>query len=94
MVDTEIYTIESPDGDTDTVELPAGLVDTLSEQGEEPSKVISDIVLQALAQHAHALAHHGQGEAPADIVEMNEAAEELFEERFGVPLADAMGHHH
>ncbi len=94
MADTETYTIESPEGDSDTVELPAGLVDTLAEQGEEPSKVISDIVLQALAQHAHALAHHSQGETPQELVEMNETAEELFEERFGVTLAEATGHQH
>ena len=94
MADTETYTIESPEGDSDTVELPTGLVDTLAEQGEEPSKVISDIVLQALAQHAHALAHHSQGETPQELVEMNETAEELFEERFGVTLAEATGHQH
>ncbi|MCL9817083.1 DUF7545 family protein [Natronocalculus amylovorans] len=94
MVDTETYTVEGPNGDSDTVDLPAGLVDTLAEQGEEPSKVISDIVLQALAQHAHALAHHSQGDTPEDLVEMNEKAEELFEARFGVSLAEATGHHH
>lgn len=94
MVDTETYTIEGPSGDTDSVELPAGLVDTLAEQGEEPTQVISDIVVQALAQHAHALVHHSQGETPADLAEINETMEELFEQRFGMPLSDAMGHSH
>ncbi len=94
MVDTEQFTIEGPAGDTDTVELPEGLVGTLAEQGEEPTKVISDIIVQALAQHAHALVHHSQGEPPADLVEMNEAVEDLFEERFGMSLSDAMGHSH
>ncbi|ATW89427.1 hypothetical protein halTADL_2711 [Halohasta litchfieldiae] len=94
MVDTETYTIEGPSGDTDSVELPAGLVDTLAEQGEEPTQVISDIVVQALAQHSHALVHHSQGETPQDLVDINETMEELFEDRFGMPLADAMGHDH
>jgi len=94
MVDTETYTIEGPNGDTDDVDVPAGLVGTLAEQGEEPTKVISDIVVQALAQHAHALVHHSQGETPQDLVEMNETMEELFEDRFGMPLSDAMGHDH
>ena len=94
MVETETYTIEGPSGDTDDVELPAGLVDTLAEQGEEPTQVISDIVVQALAQHAHALVHHSQGETPSDLVEINETMEELFEDRFGMPLSDAMGHDH
>ena len=94
MVETETYTIEGPGGDTDDVELPAGLVDTLAEQGEEPTQVISDIVVQALAQHSHALVHHSQGETPADLTEMNDEMEELFEDRFGMPLSDAMGHSH
>jgi hypothetical protein len=94
MVETEQFTIEGPSGDTDSVELPVGLVDTLAEQGEAPSRVISDIVVQALAQHAHAIVHHSEGEPPADLVEMNDAVEELFEERFGMSLADAMGHSH
>jgi len=94
MVDTETYTIEGPSGDTDSVELPAGLVDTLAEQGEETTQVISDIVVQALAQHSHALVHHSQGETPQDLVDINETMEELFEDRFGMPLADAMGHDH
>lgn len=94
MVDTETYTVEAPTGDTDSVELPAGLVDTLAEQGEEPTQVISDIVVQALAQHSHALVHHSQGETPADLAEINEKMEELFEDRFGMPLSEAMGHDH
>jgi len=94
MVETETYTIEGPDGDSDDVELPAGLVDTLAEQGEEPTQVISDIVVQALAQHAHALVHHSQGETPADLAEMNDEMEAIFEDRFGMPLSDAIGHSH
>ncbi|MFO7834183.1 MAG: hypothetical protein R6V31_09055 [Halohasta sp.] len=94
MVETETYTIEGPSGDTDDVELPAGLVDTLAEQGEEPTQVISDIVVQALAQHAHALVHHSQGETPSDLAAINETMEELFEDRFGMPLSEAMGHSH
>jgi hypothetical protein len=94
MVDTETYTIEGPDGDTDSVELPVGLVGTLAEQGEEPTQVISDIVVQALAQHAHALVHHSQGETPQDLLDMNEEIESIFEDRFGMPLSEAMGHNH
>lgn len=96
MVDTETYTIEGPDGDTESVELPDGLVDILAEQGERPTKVVGDIALLSFAQRAHAIAHHSEGEAdvPADLREINEKAEELFEDRFGVPFAEATGHDH
>jgi len=94
MVETETYTIEGPSGDAEDVELPAGLVGTLAEQGEAPTQVVSDIVVQALAQHAHALVHHSQGETPSDLVEINETMEELFEDRFGMELSEAMGHDH
>ncbi|MFC7204131.1 hypothetical protein ACFQJC_11450 [Haloferax namakaokahaiae] len=94
MVETETYTIEGPNGDTEDFELPAGLVDIFAEQGEEGTNVVADIVVQAMAQQAHVVAHHGEGEGPADIAEINEKMEELFEDRFGISLADALGHSH
>ena len=96
MADTETYTIEGPDGDADSVELPAGLVDVLAEQGEEPTTVVADITLLSFVQRSHAIVHHneGEGEVPTDLREMNETAEELFEERFGVSFAEATGHDH
>lgn len=94
MVDTETYTIDGPDGTSDTVDLPVGLVDTLAEGDEDSPEVLADIVLQALAQHAHSLVHHSQGDPSPELIAINEKAEELFEERFGVTLAEATGHQH
>lgn len=94
MVDTETYTIEGPDGDVEEVELPAGLVDVFAEQGEEPTDVVGDILVQSFAQQAHVVVHHSQGDAPADLAEINEKMEELFEARFGTSLQEAMGHSH
>ncbi len=90
----ETYTITGPNGDEESFELPAGLVDILSEQGEQSTRVVSDVVVQAMAQQAHVIAHHSEGEVPEDIAEMNETAAELFEERFGQSLEDALGHSH
>jgi hypothetical protein len=94
MVDTEAYTIEAPDGSTETVELPEGLVDLLSEQGETKGTVVGDITLLAFAQRAHALVHHSEGDVTEDVADIGEKAEELFEERFGVSFAEATGHQH
>lgn len=94
MVETETYTIEGPDGDTEAIELPAGLVDVFAEQGEEPTDIVGDIVVQAFAQQAHVVVHHAEGDTPGDLEALNDEMERLFEERFGVSLADAMGHSH
>ncbi|SMO52023.1 DUF7545 family protein [Halorubrum cibi] len=94
MGETETYTVTGPDGEEESFELPAGLVDVLSEQGEPSTRVVTDVIVQAMAQQAHVIAHHSEGGVPDDIAEMNETAEELFEERFGQSLEDALGHSH
>ncbi|WP_049982552.1 hypothetical protein [Halorubrum sp. BV1] len=94
MGETETYTLTGPDGNEESFELPTGLVDVLSEQGEESTRVVSDVVVQAMAQQAHVIVHHSEGEVPEDIAEMEETAADLFEERFGQSLEDALGHSH
>ncbi|WP_251343582.1 DUF7545 family protein [Haloplanus halophilus] len=94
MVETETYTIEGPDGDTDELELPEGLVDVLSEQGEDPTTVVAEIGLLSFVQRSHAMVHHAEGDVPADLEAINERAERLFEERFGMTFEEATGHSH
>ncbi|GAB6860018.1 hypothetical protein ACFR97_02775 [Haloplanus litoreus] len=94
MVETETYTIEGPDGDTDELELPEGLVDVLAEQGETPTTVVAEIALLSFVQRSHAMVHHAEGDAPADLEAINETAEELFEDRFGMTFGEATGHSH
>ena len=94
MVETETYTIEGPDGDTDELELPDGLVDALAEQGERPTTVVAEIALLSFVQRSHAIVHHADGEVPADLREINEKAEELFEAQFDMTFAEATGHDH
>jgi hypothetical protein len=94
MVDTETYTVEAPNDESDAVELPEGLVDMLAEEGENPAHVVTDVIVQAFAQQAHVIAHHTEGETPADVKGIEEKAAELFEERFGQSLEEAMGHSH
>ncbi|MFD1571551.1 DUF7545 family protein [Halorubrum laminariae] len=94
MGETETYTLTGPDDTEESFELPAGLVDVLSEQGEASTRVVSDVVVQAMAQQAHVIVHHSEGEVPEDIAEMEETAADLFEERFGQSLEEALGHSH
>jgi hypothetical protein len=94
MANTETYTINGPDGTEDSVELPADLVELMREGDEPSASVIGDVVLQAFAQQAHARVHHAEGGVSEELQEANDAIEELFEERFGISLSDAMGHHH
>ncbi|MFB6109019.1 MAG: hypothetical protein ABEJ82_09330 [Haloplanus sp.] len=94
MVGTETYTIEGPDGDTDTLELPAGLTSKLADEGEDPTTVVAEVGLLSFAQRSHAFVHHSQGEVPDDLREINDKMEELFEERFGMTFGEATGHQH
>jgi hypothetical protein len=94
MVETETYTIEGPDGETDELELPEGLVDVLAEQGETPTTIVAEIALLSFVQRSHAIVHHAEGDVPADLEAINEKAEELFEDRFGMTFGEATGHDH
>ena len=94
MVATETYTVEAPNGDVEEIELPEGLADVFTEQGESPTAVVGDLLTQSFAQQAHAVVHHSRGETPADLESLNAKMEELFEERFGTSLDEAMDHSH
>jgi hypothetical protein len=93
MVETDTYTIEGPDGDVEEIQLPSGLVEVFA-QGEDPTVVVGDMAVNMLAQQAHVQVHHAEGDVPDELDALNAKMEELFEARFGVSLADAMGHSH
>jgi hypothetical protein len=94
MVETQTVTIEDGDGETDSVEIPDVLVELMRDGDKSGAGVVADIVLQAFAQQGHARVHHAEGGVSEEMEEANEKLEDLFEERFGISLADAMGHHH
>ncbi|KPN30657.1 hypothetical protein SY89_01393 [Halolamina pelagica] len=94
MADTETFTIEGPEGETDTVELPPVMLELMRDGDEPDAQIIADIVLQAFAQQAHARVHHAEGGVSNEVESANDTLEELFEERFGISLSEAMGHQH
>lgn len=61
-VETATYSIEGPDGDSDELELPPGLIDLLREEDESRETVVGDMALVSFVQQAHAAVHHTQGE--------------------------------
>lgn len=93
-VETVTFTIESPDGDTDDVTVPAPVLDLLSEEDVTRTEVVGDMALLSLVQQVHAVVHHGEEEVGPELRDAEEAASELFEERFGVSYAEATGHSH
>ncbi|MFB6105725.1 MAG: hypothetical protein ABEJ70_02000 [Halobacteriaceae archaeon] len=88
------YTIEAPDGETDTVTLPADLVELFREADDRPVDVVGDVLQLAFTQRAHAVVHHGEGDPDEHLTDVEERALALFEERFGLSYAEATGHHH
>jgi hypothetical protein len=93
-IETSTYTIEGPEGETDDLELPPGLIDLLREGNETQSEVIGDMALISFVQQAHAAVHHSQGEADPQIAAIEEKSRELFEERLGITFEEATGHSH
>jgi len=94
MADTETFTIEGAEGETDSVELPPVMLELMRDGDESDAQIIADIVLQAFAQQAHARVHHAEGGVSNEVQTANDELEELFEERFGLSLSEAMGHQH
>jgi hypothetical protein len=90
----DTFTIIGPNGASEEVNLPAGLGDAFAEDEENPTAVAADFLIQAFAQQTHAVVHHSRDEPPAGLVELDEYMELIFEERFDVSLAEAMGHDH
>ncbi|WP_132060472.1 DUF7545 family protein [Halorussus amylolyticus] len=93
-VETATYTIESPDGETEELTVPTGLVDMLREEGDERTEVLADLAMLSLAQQAHAVVHHGHGDTDPEAEAYEQRTMELFEERFGTTFGEMTGHSH
>lgn len=92
--ETVTVTVEADDESVDEFEVPAALLDLLSE-GEEPAAtVVSDMAMISLAQRIHGAVHHAQGEPDDEMQAIEEQTMELFEERFGATFAELTGHDH
>jgi hypothetical protein len=89
----EEFTVTGPDGVSETVQLPAGLADELTDPGESPATVAADLLVQAFAQQTHAFVHHGGGGGD-HLAALDAQMAEVFEERFGVSLEEALDHDH
>jgi len=91
--ETVTVTLEAGDAQ-DEITVPAGILDLLSEEGEEPLEVVGDLALLGLAQQAHGIVHHSHGEVSEEIEEAEALTMELFEERFGQSFGEMTGHSH
>lgn len=92
-VETVTLTVEAPDGTSDDLTVPAALLDALAD-GDDAPQVVADVALMGLAQRAHALVHHAEGDVGEDLAAAEERTLELFEERFGITYGEATGHSH
>ena len=86
--------IEASDGTDDSFDVPATILERLTEGDEPAAAVAADVALMAFAGRAHALVHHGHGEADAELEAAERTILDDFEARFGVTYAEATGHSH
>ena len=91
--ETTTVRIETDDS-SDELEVPVRVLELLSEEGEEPAGVVGDLVMLGVAQQAHGIVHHAQGEVDDDLQAAEKRTMELFEERFGQSYAEVTGHNH
>lgn len=92
--DAVTYTLDASDGTTDSFDVPTAILDRLSEGDEPAATIAADVAVMAFAGRAHALVHHGQGEADAQLEAAEQTMLDDFEDRFGVTYAEATGHSH
>ncbi|MFB6094783.1 MAG: hypothetical protein ABEJ77_07560 [Halanaeroarchaeum sp.] len=82
------------DGETDQIELPSDLIDLFREREDESDvEIVADMAVMAFAERAHAIVHHDQ-DAGEELEEIESAAMDVFEERFGMTYGEATGHQH
>jgi hypothetical protein len=91
--ETQTLTLEATE-DSDDLEVPVALVEMLSEDGETVPEVVGDLAMLGLAQQAHSVVHHSQGEISPQMEAAEELTMDLFEERFGRTYAEVTGHGH
>jgi hypothetical protein len=91
--ETVTVTLESDD-ERDQLEVPVGIVELLTEGEESTPTVVGDLAMLGIAQQAHGIVHHSEGEVGEELAEAEETTMELFEERFGQTYAEVTGHGH
>jgi len=91
--ETITLTLET-DEDSDELEVPAKIIDLLNDSDEGVTTVVGDLAMLSIAQQAHGIIHHTQGEIGEDVEAAEELTMELFEERFGQSFAEMTGHDH
>ncbi len=91
--ETVTVTLQAGDSE-DELTVPAGILDLLTEEGEDPIEVVGDLAMLGLAQQAHGIVHHSHGDVTEDIEKAEALTMELFEERFGQSFGEMTGHSH
>lgn len=91
--ETITVTLET-DEDSDELEVPAKIIDLLNDSDEGVTTVVGDLAMLSIAQQAHGIIHHTQGEIGEDVEAAEELTMDLFEERFGQSFAQMTGHDH
>jgi hypothetical protein len=95
MPDSERETVTvtvDAEAESRTIELPAEFVEFIREPGESAADVVADLVVFSGAQRTYEAVHYSEGDLPAELHEVDEQMQELFETEFGTTLQDAAGY--
>jgi hypothetical protein len=79
---------------SDELEVPLAIIELLDDGEESVPTVVGDLAMLGIAQQAHGIVHHSQGEISEELEDAEELTMELFEERFGQSYGEVTGHSH
>ncbi|MFT4923349.1 MAG: hypothetical protein ACI8XM_002575 [Haloarculaceae archaeon] len=94
MTDETVTVRLETDDTSDTLEVPVALIEMLAEADDSVSSVVGDLAMLGLAQQAHGVVHHSQGDVGDDVEAAEALTMDLFEERFGQTYGEMTGHSH
>lgn len=93
MADDLTVTIDAA-GETDELTLPNELLSMFAEEDETPPETIGDVAMIGFAQQIHGAVHHGRGDPSEELLAIEEATMDAFEDRFDQTFAEMTGHDH